>query len=66
VYREHVEALDMAISALEKQEQKTAVKIAPFGGGDMLNTCPICGHILQTVFKYCPHCGQHIKAEEES
>ena len=66
ITRKAFEALNIAISAVKKQVKRRPVKIAPFGGGNMINTCPSCGHILQAVSKYCSNCGQRIIWENDN
>ena len=26
--------------------------------------CPICGHVLEKNYKYCPYCGEKLKRKE--
>ena len=52
-----IEALDMAISALEKQEGKKPLntdEYHPYYG------CPECKHIVSAVQDFCESCGQKI------
>jgi len=59
------EALDMAISALEKQEpmKPMAPELDPLGG--VTHPCGNCGGELVSKFHdFCPWCGQAIKWEE--
>lgn len=71
IWQYHVEALHMAISALEKQIPK---KLIPEGGGyadgEMVYDifyCPSCDHRMEEdeVEDYCPNCGQKICWEGE-
>lgn len=53
---EYQEALDEAITALEKQIPKK-IKMPM----DANYICPICGRRLSGVEDYCPWCGQRIE-----
>ena len=60
------EALDMAISALEKQIPKEPIIVHPLqenDGGEF--ACPICktGPLVKSMDKFCWNCGQAIKFE---
>ncbi|MCD8366130.1 MAG: hypothetical protein LUC83_10070 [Clostridiales bacterium] len=70
----HVEALETAISALEKQEQKDSphkepVSVNAFDGVDKVLTykcvsCPTCGKWMPIHGDgkgYCQYCGQAVK-----
>ncbi len=56
------EALDMAITALEKQEP---VQIRKFGDGT--SKCPICRNWIKEDMDFCDKCGQAIswRADDE-
>ena len=80
VYRKHIDALDLAISALEKQipkKPKHIDKNATFDG-NWKKVCPACGRVLverittpeesyPEIYNHTPHCicGQAIDWEEE-
>ena len=65
-----VEALDMAISALEKQIPKELIAEGDgYADGSMVYDsfyCPSCDHHMEwdEVEDYCPKCGQKICWEE--
>jgi len=73
VYAEHVKALDLAISALEKQEKKPAKAKFNKRYNKFVYFCPVCGEVTGH-YDYCSDCGQAIdydnsepyEAEEES
>ena len=56
------EALDMAISALEKQIPKKLQNIHRFRGREKcVGACPICGYVFCSDYgDYCGGCGQMI------
>lgn len=65
------EALDMAVSALEKQIPKTPnYEGDGYSDGKLVYDtwiCPNCGEhyeIWYEDYDYCPNCGQHIKRED--
>ena len=65
------EALDMAVSALEKQIAKTPdYEGDGYADGELVYDtwiCPNCGEYYEVGYDcqdYCPKCGQHIKHEE--
>lgn len=66
-----VEALDMAISALEKQIPKELIAEGDgYADGSMVYDsfyCPSCDHHMEwdEVEDYCPNCGQKIYFEED-
>ena len=53
------EALDMAISALEKQEKKPAKAKFNKRYNKFVYFCPVCGEITG-YYDYCSDCGQAI------
>lgn len=66
-----MEALDMAISALEKQIVKTPdYEGDGYADGQLVYDtwiCPNCGKDYEVGYddyEYCPNCGQHIQHEE--
>ena len=65
------EALDMAVSALEKQIPKELIAEGDgYADGSMVYDsfyCPSCDHYMEwdEVEDYCPNCGQKICWEEE-
>lgn len=66
-----IEALDMAVSALEKQIAKTPdYEGDEYADGELVYDawiCPNCGEhyeIWYEDYDYCPNCGQHIKRED--
>lgn len=64
--KRQIEALDMAIAALEKQIAKKPRKYIAFDGIKR-NGCPTCpkDEILYAGQKYCSVCGQKIDWSEE-
>lgn len=53
------EALDMSISALEKQEpQRPKVKGLLFYSYHMYGSCPCCKGQVEEDWRFCPWCGQ--------
>ena len=53
------EALDMSISALEKQEpQRPKVKGLLFYSYHMYGSCPCCKGQVEESWRFCPWCGQ--------
>lgn len=54
-----IEAIDMAIAALEKQDGK---KPLPVSTRSTLVKCPVCGST--DIDEYCEKCGQKISWEE--
>lgn len=53
------EAYNMAISALEKQEEKKPRNTRKFA--DLyIGCCPVCGDGSNSEFKYCCLCGQKL------
>ena len=61
-------ALEIAISALKKQEQKKPIEERRNAGFEYrVNVCPTCGETLSDRPKYCPECGQSLcwDGEEE-
>lgn len=65
------EAVDMAISALEKQIPKNLIAEGDgYADGSMVYDsfyCPSCDHCMEwdEVEDYCPSCGQKICLEDE-
>lgn len=65
----NIEAYELAIAALEKQEQKEANCIRKsdcityYGQTAYSYTCPACGeeYCLELPVKICRKCGQHLK-----
>lgn len=53
----NVDALEMAYSALKKQEQMEV---------KTLQLCPACGKDVIGCGDYCWHCGQHLSWEKEN
>jgi rubrerythrin len=51
--------LDMAISALEKQEKKPAKAKFNKRYNKFVYFCPVCGEVTG-YYDYCPDCGQAI------
>ena len=51
IHGEDIDAVDIAISALDKQIPKKPIG---FGG------CPVCYQPMSTSPNYCPHCGQKL------
>lgn len=61
------EAVDMAISALEKQIPKKAVRNTGYINPALAKKaylCPICFHWVE-FFSFCPKCGQAIDLSED-
>ena len=58
------DALDMAISALEKQEAKPAEMSWDINFGKVRPHCPVCRESNPMEARYCFSCGQRIKTEE--
>lgn len=52
-YSEYVEALDIAIAAVEKQTPKK-----PIGSMKVFSKCPVCKNELYEEQKHCEECGQ--------
>ena len=69
----YVEALGMAIKALEDKPTGTWLKInnpnySPFDGtcGE-LSVCPFCGYkTMYKPHKFCPDCGARMEAENDT
>lgn len=59
-----VEAINIAISAVEKQEAKQAKMSWDINFGKVRPHCPVCGESNPIMAKYCFTCGQRIKVEE--
>ena len=62
---EYIEAMNMAISALEKQEpmKPMAPELDPLGG--VTHPCGNCGGELVSKFHdFCPWCGQAVNWEK--
>ena len=57
---EHNEAINLAISALEKQVPKKVVK------AEYDYNCPICGYEYLVDEKFCANCGQKLSWEVEN
>lgn len=55
---ELIEAMKMAISALEKQIPKKPLQKSYMVKGAVI--CPKCEFVALTVDDYCSHCGQHL------
>ena len=57
--RLHIEALDVAISAIEKQIPKKWIDTKSY------LTCPVCESFydMPVAEKYCPNCGQRLKED---
>ena len=53
------EALDMAISALEKQQKKPAKAKFNKRYNKFVYFCPVCGEVTGN-YDFCPECGQAI------
>ena len=67
--REHDEALEFAIKALEKQIPKKAIDVSckrDFNGDIFINrgNCPVCNEELNNAYNYCCECGQMIDWSE--
>lgn len=60
------EALDMAISALEKQEPMKPLPQEMDIDGRAITPCGFCGEELphNSLYDFCPHCGQRILHEK--
>ena len=54
------EAVEVAISALEKQIQKKPKMLL-----DAYWVCPTCGNKVDHPFRHCTRCGQAIKWEDK-
>ena len=71
-YESDYEALDMAISALEKQMPKRLIAEGDgYADGAMVYDhfyCPSCDHLIweEDVEDYCPNCGREITMEGEA
>lgn len=62
----YMEALNLAISALEKREAKRAEMGWDINFGKVRPHCPVCRESNPMEANYCWNCGQRIKTEEES
>lgn len=62
---EQVDALELAIEALESKKEGTWFKtnnpnFSPFDGSrTKLFTCTVCNHTQYQRSKYCPNCGSY-------
>lgn len=61
-YESDYEALDMAISALEKQEPMKPLPQEMDIDGRAITPCGFCGEELphNSLYDFCPYCGQAI------
>lgn len=63
-YQANEEVIDMAISALEKQEGKKPSPVWPcLGKESTYRKCPVCGST--SIAEYCARCGQRIDWSDE-
>lgn len=65
---ETIEALNMAIEALEKQIPKKPIAVdwsEEFEGALIEDRCALCSTYLHYIDIYCPNCGQAIDWSEE-
>ena len=61
----YMEALNLAVSALEKREAKRAEMSWDINFGKVRPHCPVCGESNPMEANYCFTCGQRIKVEED-
>lgn len=69
------EALNMAISALEKQIPQEPIKLksnedieigaGTWKAGTTVYKCPCCDSFISRSSNYCPHCGCRMDLEDE-
>ena len=61
-----LEACDLAISALEKQEPMKPLPQEMDIDGRAITPCGFCGEELphNSLYDFCPHCGQRILHEK--
>lgn len=61
-YEEHIEAIDLAITALEKQEPMRPLQKEMNIEGRAITPCGFCGEELpnNAFYDFCPYCGQKI------
>ncbi|WP_458457467.1 hypothetical protein [Pseudobutyrivibrio sp.] len=64
--QESIEALDMAIKALEQQPSEDCVLrwIERFNDEDKWLECPHCHKDSDNAYAYCPNCGASFKEEK--
>ena len=66
-YESDYEALDMAISALEKQEPMKPLPQEMDIDGRAITPCGFCGEELphNSLYDFCPYCGQAIDRRKD-
>ena len=62
---EYIEAMQLAISALEKQTPRTVRTQFDRRHNYFLHFCPICGGLVRE-YEYCSDCGQKLSYEEDT
>ena len=63
---ERIEAMNMAISALEKQIQQKPTNCIWYGDGSAMGHCPMCDTLMDSDSDvHCCVCGQAIDWEDE-
>lgn len=64
--RDYIEAMNLAIDALEKQEPMKPLQQEMDIDGRAITPCGSCGEELtqNILYDFCPHCGQRILHEK--